>query len=57
VVPIGEGSTEAVTTASFATPGDYVVYARADHTDRRVAEAGLEQCCWTNGYLSVRVSN
>ena len=57
VVPLGEGSTEAVTTASFTTPGDYVVYARADHTDRRVAEAGLEQCCWTNGYISVRVSN
>jgi hypothetical protein len=55
-IPIGEGGAEARTTASFSQPGDYVLYARADHTERSVSEAGLEQCCWTNGYVSVTVT-
>jgi hypothetical protein len=54
-VPI-EGGKEALTTASFTQPGEYVLYVRADHTERRVSEAGLEQCCWTNGYVTVTVS-
>jgi hypothetical protein len=54
-VEIAEGEREAVTTATFSEPGDYVVYVRADHSDVRVAEAGLEQCCWTNGYIPVTV--
>jgi hypothetical protein len=54
-VEIAEGEREAVTTATFSEPGDYVVYVRADHSDVRVAEAGLEQCCWTNGYIPVSV--
>jgi len=43
------------TTATFSEPGEYVVYVRADHTERSVREAGLEQCCWSNGYVSVTV--
>jgi hypothetical protein len=54
-VQIAEGEREAVTTATFSEAGDYVVYVRADHSDVRVAEAGLEQCCWTNGYIPVTV--
>jgi hypothetical protein len=42
--------------ASFSQPGDYVLYVRADHSDVRVSAAGLEQCCWTNGYVSVTVT-
>lgn len=47
----GDGTTH----ASFSAPGDYVLYARADHAGVRVSEAGLEQCCWTNGYVAVTV--
>ncbi|SVB08769.1 uncharacterized protein METZ01_LOCUS161623, partial [marine metagenome] len=56
VLPIEEGNTEAVTTAFFSEPGEYVLYVRADHSDMRVSAAGLEQCCWTNGYISISVS-
>lgn len=48
----GDGSTR----VTFSQPGDYVLYARADHSNVRVSEAGLEQCCWTNGYVSVTVT-
>jgi len=44
------------TLATFSTPGDYVLYVRADHSNVRVSSAGLEQCCWTNGYVSVTVT-
>lgn len=47
---------EGVTNVSFSQPGDYVLYARADFSDVRVSAAGLEQCCWTNGYVSVTVT-
>jgi len=55
-IPIGEGQSDAVTTVSFSAAGEYVLYVRADHTDSRVSAAGLEQCCWTNGYVHVSVS-
>jgi hypothetical protein len=54
-LPIGEGDTHGVTTATFNEPGEYLLYVRADHSDTRVSAAGLEQCCWTNGYVSVEV--
>lgn len=44
------------TNVSFDEPGEYVLYVRADHSDVRVSAAGLEQCCWTNGYVSVTVT-
>jgi hypothetical protein len=52
-VPLGEGSVEATTTVTFSEEGHYLLYVRADHSDVRVNAAGLEQCCWTNGYVSV----
>jgi hypothetical protein len=55
-VDVAEGERQARTTATFREPGDYVVYVRADHADVRVSEAGLEQCCWSNGYIPVTVS-
>lgn len=53
---LGEGSSRGSTTVSFSEEGDYVIYVRADHSDVRVNSAGLEQCCWTNGYVSVKVT-
>lgn len=44
---------QAKTTATFSEPGDYVVYVRTNESDD--GNTGHEQCCWTNGYVRVRV--
>ena len=41
----------ATTTANFADPGDYVLLVMASDGSRR-----SNQCCWTNGYVRVRVA-
>ena len=41
----------ASTTATFAEPGDYVLYVVATDGSRQ-----SNQCCWTNGYVRVRVA-
>jgi hypothetical protein len=50
------GERTAATMATFDTPGEYIVYVRAGQTERGVREAGLEQCCWSNGYVTVTVT-
>ena len=45
---------QAVTSATFAEPGDYIVRVRANDASG-VANAGHAQCCWTNGFVKVRV--
>ena len=49
---------KAVTTASFSKPGEYVlrVLAWDDTGPQRFVMAVGFQCCWTNGYLTVNVS-
>lgn len=42
------------TTATFAAPGTYIVRVRAG--DAAAATAGHSQCCWTNAFLTVRVT-
>ena len=44
----------ASTTATFATPGDYIIRVRAN--DSSIATAGHAQCCWTNAFVKVRVT-
>jgi hypothetical protein len=44
-------SGRASTIAQFADPGDYVLHVMASDGLRR-----SNQCCWTNGYLRVRVA-
>ena len=51
-VPIDGG--QAATTATFAEAGDYIVRVRANDASG-VANAGHAQCCWTNGFVKVRV--
>ncbi len=46
---------KAETTATFDTPGEYVLRVRANDASG-VAGAGHAQCCWTNGYVRVTVS-
>ena len=45
---------QAATAATFAEPGDYIVRVRANDASG-VANAGHAQCCWTNGFVKVRV--
>jgi hypothetical protein len=42
------------TTATFATPGDYVLRVRANDASG-VTSGGHAQCCWTNGFVRVTV--
>lgn len=46
---------KATTTATFASPGDYVLRIRANDASG-VEAAGHAQCCWTNGFLKVTVT-
>lgn len=55
-IPLGEGSTSGSTTVTFSEEGDYLLYVRANHTSQSISSAGLEQCCWTNGYVNVTVT-
>ncbi|MDE2754096.1 MAG: hypothetical protein OXI83_16115 [Gemmatimonadota bacterium] len=52
-VPIEGG--KATTLATFAEPGDYVIRVRANDGSG-VSTAGHSQCCWTNGFVRVRVT-
>ena len=47
----GDGA--ASTTATFSTPGTYILRVRAN--DSSVSGAGHAQCCWTNGFVIVQV--
>lgn len=44
----------ATTTATFNTPGDYILRVRAN--DSNVTTAGHSQCCWTNTFVNVKVT-
>ena len=47
---------EMTTTVTFDAPGDYVLRVRANDASG-VAGAGHAQCCWTNGFVKVRVTD
>ena len=49
----GTGLANAV--ATFSAPGDYVVRVRANDASG-VAGAGHSQCCWSNGFVKVKVT-
>ena len=51
-VPIAGG--KATTTVTFSAPGDYLLRVRANDASG-VDNAGHAQCCWTNGFVRVRV--
>jgi hypothetical protein len=48
------GDGMATTTATFSQPGTYIVRVRAN--DSSVSGAGHAQCCWTNGFVRVKVT-
>jgi len=47
---------QATTRATFSEPGDYVVRVRADNFQGSWDSTAADQCCWTNGYLKVLVT-
>jgi hypothetical protein len=49
------GGGEATTQATFSAPGDYILRVRVDNFGITDSAPG-QQCCWTNGYVKVRVS-
>ena len=46
---------KATTSVTFARPGDYVLRVRANDASG-VVRGGHAQCCWTNGFVKVRVT-
>jgi hypothetical protein len=46
---------KAQTTATFSEPGEYILRVRVNDASG-VDNAGHAQCCWTNGFVKVRVS-
>ena len=46
---------KATTNATFDKPGDYIIRVRANDASG-VVPAGHAQCCWTNGFVRVTVS-
>jgi hypothetical protein len=53
--PIAELQGTATTSAVFKQPGEYVIRVRADNFGRIDTSPG-NQCCWTNGFVSVTVT-
>jgi hypothetical protein len=49
------GGGEAATTVRFSAPGDYMLRVRADNFGITDSAPG-QQCCWTNGYVKVKVT-
>jgi hypothetical protein len=49
------GGGEAATSVQFSAPGDYVLRVRVDNFGITDSAPG-QQCCWSNGYVKVRVA-
>lgn len=50
-----ENGGKSTTSATFSAPGDYVLRVRANDLSGNIS-GGHAQCCWTNGYVKVTVS-
>jgi hypothetical protein len=46
---------EATTMVTFSMPGDYIIRVRGSDASG-IDKAGHAQCCWTNGFVNVAVS-
>jgi hypothetical protein len=53
--PAADRSGKATTTATFSTPGDYILRVRANDASG-VTGGGHAQCCWSNGFVKVTVT-
>lgn len=50
------GTGEASTLATFTAPGEYLLRARVDNFNANDSSGG-DQCCWSNGYVTVTVTD
>ena len=55
VVPLMAGEGTARVIATFSAAGDYIMRVRVDNFNGADSSDG-DQCCWTNGYVRVRVT-
>ena len=55
MVAIDSASGDTTTTATFSEPGDYLLRVTANDYSG-IRRAGNAQCCWTNGFVRVRVT-
>ena len=54
VIPLSEGHGTARVIVTFPAPGEYLMLAQVDNWSAPDSSSG-DQCCWTNGYVRVRV--
>ena len=54
-ITVEGGTGEAVTAATFAEPGEYVLRARIDNWAANDSTGG-DQCCWSNAFVRVTVT-
>ncbi len=54
-IALPEGQGVASVIATFSEPGEYILRAQADNFSAPDSSSG-DQCCWTNGYVRVRVT-
>jgi len=52
-IPAGKGPAKVM--ATFSEPGEYMIRARLDNWNSSDSD-GLDQCCWSNAYQRVRVT-
>ena len=55
VIPLAEGQGVASVIATFSVPGEYILRAQVDNFSAPDSTSG-DQCCWTNGYVKVIVT-
>jgi hypothetical protein len=54
-VALPPGGATARVYATFSAPGEYVVRAEANNWNAPDSQS-IDQCCWTNAYVRVRVT-
>ncbi len=54
-IKVTGGHGRATTNVTFSAPGDYVLRARVDNWNANDSSGG-DQCCWTNAYVRVTVT-
>ena len=55
IIPLSEGQGVASVIATFSEPGEYILRAQVDNFSAPDSTSG-DQCCWTNGYVKVIVT-
>ncbi len=54
--PVSSEDGAITTTATFKNPGTYILRVQVDNFNVLLDSSSRSQCCWTNGYINVKVS-